>query len=151
VFVLFKSLPALTLPVDGPGRGERSCPACNVALAVRRMDQVDVEICPRCAHVWLDAGEYDPVARWFREHPPSDWPFHAVPQVDLGLGASVARTATGGTRKTPARPSPSRSAGRRPPPRPEPTGPGGPPAARNDAITRLIDSVEQYLDKRVEE
>jgi hypothetical protein len=36
-----------------------NCPVCKTPMIVLEMDQVEVDHCPRCAGVWLDAEEMD--------------------------------------------------------------------------------------------
>ena len=44
------------LPAAAPARGLR-CPADASALVPLRHHGVDIDVCPRCSGVWLDAGE----------------------------------------------------------------------------------------------
>jgi len=35
------------------------CPVCKQAMIVLELDQVEIDHCPQCGGVWLDAGELD--------------------------------------------------------------------------------------------
>ncbi len=39
------------------------CPKCDVALIIMIYDEVEVDYCPRCLGLWLDAGELDELCR----------------------------------------------------------------------------------------
>ena len=43
-------------------KAKRDCPQCRLTLRTERIDRLEIERCPTCFGVWLDAGEYD-VAR----------------------------------------------------------------------------------------
>lgn len=44
----------------------RLCPGCRGTLRARQVEGVEVDTCPGCRSVWLDAGELDTVVAWQR-------------------------------------------------------------------------------------
>lgn len=45
----------------------RACPDCaGTELKARKVEGVEVDVCPGCHGVWVDAGELDAVLRWKR-------------------------------------------------------------------------------------
>ena len=48
----------------------RTCPICQVNLDRRKSKGIEVDVCPQCKGLWLDAGEFDPlVGERFRGEP----------------------------------------------------------------------------------
>ena len=41
----------------------RSCPECSVRLDTESVDDVVIDVCPKCGGVWLDPGEYQAARR----------------------------------------------------------------------------------------
>ena len=42
------------------------CPQCRQAhLSTKQVDNVEVDVCPRCRGIWLDAGELEPIREWY--------------------------------------------------------------------------------------
>lgn len=39
--------------------GSPACPRCKVSLELKRKDEIEIDICPRCNGLWLDRGEFD--------------------------------------------------------------------------------------------
>ena len=35
------------------------CPVCKTAMVVLELDEVEIDYCPTCAGIWLDAGELE--------------------------------------------------------------------------------------------
>jgi len=51
-----KSSPSHAAP-SAPGAPSRTCPRCDVALTQEQVGAAEVDSCPECGGVWLDAGE----------------------------------------------------------------------------------------------
>ena len=45
---------------------QRECGWCRLPLSSRRIGEVELDICPRCGGVWLDAGEFEHAAAFYR-------------------------------------------------------------------------------------
>jgi Zn-finger nucleic acid-binding protein len=57
----------------GPKPGQRRkfaaihCPACACTrLLIRKVEDVEIDVCPQCRGLWLDAGELERVIAWHR-------------------------------------------------------------------------------------
>jgi Zn-finger nucleic acid-binding protein len=53
-----------TRSADDASRGGRKrygCPRCKKSLTAERVEGIEIDRCPRCDGIWLDAGEYDAV------------------------------------------------------------------------------------------
>ncbi len=35
------------------------CPKCKVPLELKRKDDIEIDVCPKCSGLWLDRGEFD--------------------------------------------------------------------------------------------
>ena len=44
---------------------KRVCSQCRVPLKPRIVEAVEIDLCPKCGGLWLDAGEFDAVHRWY--------------------------------------------------------------------------------------
>lgn len=46
---------------------QRSCPSCiNIELSSKLVDKVEIDVCPCCRGIWLDAGELDLIIARYR-------------------------------------------------------------------------------------
>ena len=59
----FKNAESLTTRQTTRRRARLQCPKCGVRLQVRRFQGVTVEVCPDCAGMWFDRGEFEIAAR----------------------------------------------------------------------------------------
>jgi Zn-finger nucleic acid-binding protein len=48
---------------NAPSPAVRSCPQCAVPLDAEKIDDVLIDVCPKCGGVWLDPGEYQAARR----------------------------------------------------------------------------------------
>ena len=44
---------------------QRTCSQCNVPLKPQIVEAVEIDLCPKCGGLWLDAGEFDAVHQWY--------------------------------------------------------------------------------------
>ncbi|MBI1374893.1 MAG: hypothetical protein GC159_19415 [Phycisphaera sp.] len=44
-----------------------NCPRCDAALKKEMREDVTIDVCPKCAGVWLDRGELDHIATAMRD------------------------------------------------------------------------------------
>jgi uncharacterized protein len=51
--------------------GALRCPRCERRLLTKRLGEVELDACPHCRAVWLDAGEFDAVRSWYAQSPPT--------------------------------------------------------------------------------
>lgn len=43
----------------------RTCSQCLVPLNPQLVEGVEIDLCPKCGGLWLDAGEFDAVHHWY--------------------------------------------------------------------------------------
>lgn len=88
-------------PEGHVARRVRHCPGCGGTLRARQVDGVEVDTCPGCRSVWLDAGELDTVVAWQRLRDRSvagPAAATAVAATAVGVEAGAQRTAASQTR-----------------------------------------------------
>lgn len=61
----FREVSTATAPITA--RAARTCPQCSAELKMQRIDDVSIDICLRCAGVWLDPGEYRAARKYVTE------------------------------------------------------------------------------------
>lgn len=48
---------------QAPPKDSRQCPQCAIKLHAENVDDVVIDVCPKCGGVWLDHGEYKAACR----------------------------------------------------------------------------------------
>lgn len=51
------------------GALRRICSQCLVPLNSQRIEGVEIDLCPKCGGLWLDAGEFDAIHHWYMTRP----------------------------------------------------------------------------------
>ena len=59
----FKNAESLNTRQTKRRRASLQCPKCGIRLRVRRFQGAAVEVCPDCAGMWFDRGEFEVAAR----------------------------------------------------------------------------------------
>src|SRR5688572_29131791 len=47
----------------------RTCSQCLAPLKPQIIEGVEIDLCPKCGGLWLDAGEFDAVHHWYMTRP----------------------------------------------------------------------------------
>ena len=62
--------PARSVGAAAPHHGPRHCARCRQPLRPRFVAEVELDVCPRCAGLWLDAGEFQAIRGWYAREGP---------------------------------------------------------------------------------
>jgi len=64
---------------------KRKCPSCSSPMSVRQKHGVELDMCQRCAGIWLDGGELEVVLKVLEQEKLRKEKVAAASQKDLGL------------------------------------------------------------------